>query len=78
MLGWDYDRAAFDLQVYPGFGDLEALGGSTQSAGVLRVEAIGPATRARRRSSGELLPRLNNRLTGSGTTIGDPRSRPGG
>ncbi len=76
VLGWDYDRAAFDLQIYPGIGDLDALLGSQKSRGVLRIDAIGPAT-APKKILGELLPRLNNRLTGSGTTIGDLRIKAG-
>ena len=31
VLGWDYDRASFDLQVYPGLGDLDALLGSEKA-----------------------------------------------
>jgi phage protein D len=76
VLGWDYDRAAFDLQIYPGLGDLDALLGAQKSRGTLRIDAIGPAT-APKKILGELLPRLNNRLTGSGTTIGDPGIRAG-
>ena len=71
VLGWDYDRAAFDLQIFPGLGDLDALLGSDKSRGVLRIDAIGPAT-APKTILGELLPRLNNRLTGTGTTVGNP------
>lgn len=71
VLSWDYDRAAFDLQVYPGTGSLqELLGGKAQS--VLKIDAVGPATVPKKLLS-ELLPRLNNRLTASGSTIGDPR-----
>jgi uncharacterized protein len=76
VLGWDFDRAAFDLQIYPGLGDLEALLGSDKARGTLRIDAVGPAT-APKRILGELLPRLNNRLTGSGTTIGNPEIRAG-
>ncbi len=75
MLGWDYDRAAFDLQVYPGLGDIEGLLGE-KARGVLRIDAIGPAT-APKTILGELLPRLNNRLTASGTTIGNPAIKAG-
>ncbi|MFC7387820.1 phage late control D family protein [Sphaerisporangium rhizosphaerae] len=79
-LAWDYDRGAFDLQVYPGLGDLDAIGAGLGDGGggrgTLIVEADGPAT-APRRVLGELLPRLNNRLTASGTTVGDPRLRAG-
>jgi phage protein D len=76
VLGWDYDRAAFDLQVFPGLGDLAAVLGSQKARSVLKVEAAGPAT-VPRKLLGELLPRLNNRLTGSGTTVGDPRIKAG-
>lgn len=76
VLGWDFDRAAFDLQIYPGLGDMAALMGAQGSRGVLRIDAIGPAT-APKKLLAELLPRLNNRLTGSGTTIGDPGIKAG-
>src|SRR3954466_7798185 len=68
VLGWDYDRAAFDRQIYPG-GPIGALAGPKR--GVIRLDAVGPAT-APQKILGELLPRLNNRQTGSGTTIGNP------
>lgn len=76
VLSWDYDRAAFDLQVYPGIGSLEMLLDSEASQSVLKIDAIGPAT-APREILGELLPRLNNRLTGSGSSLGDLRIRAG-
>ena len=76
VLGWDYDRAAFDLQVFPGLGDLDALLGSEKARGVLRIDAVGPAT-APKTILGELLPRLNNRLTATGTTIGNPALKAG-
>ncbi|ABA58335.1 hypothetical protein Noc_1869 [Nitrosococcus oceani ATCC 19707] len=72
VLSWDFDRAAFDLMVFPGLGSLEELLGSTKAQGVLKIDAIGPAT-APKKILSELLPRLNNRLTCSGSTIGDPR-----
>lgn len=71
VLSWDFDRAAFDLMVYPGLGSVtELLGSKAQS--VLKVDAIGPATAPKKLLS-ELLPRLNNRLTASGSAVGDPR-----
>ncbi|MHB9757330.1 phage late control D family protein [Streptomyces sp. BYX5S] len=76
VLGWDHDRAAFDLQVFPGLGDLDALLGEEKARGTLTVTADGPAT-APRRVLGELLPRLNNRLTASGSAAGDPRIKAG-
>jgi uncharacterized protein len=75
-LSWDFDQAAFDLQVSPGSGDLDAELGSRKAKGLLHVEAVGPAT-VPRKLLGELLPRLNNRLTGSGSTIGDPDIKAG-
>jgi phage protein D len=76
VLGWDYDRAAFDLQVYPGLGDIESLLGSKKARATVRIDAVGPAT-APKSILSELLPRLNNRLTGSGTTIGNPAIKAG-
>ncbi len=76
VLSWDYDRAAFDLQIFPGLGDLEAQLGPQKAKSVIKVDAIGPATAPKKLLS-ELLPRLNNRLTGSGTTLGDPRIKAG-
>ena len=76
VLGWDYDRATFDLEIFPGVGDLDELLGTDRARGVLRIDAIGPAT-APNTILGELLPRLNNRLTASGTTIGNPELKAG-
>lgn len=75
-LSWDFDRAAFDLQVFPGLGDLDALLGSAKAKGMLHVDATGPVT-VPRKLLGELLPRLNNRLTGTGATVGDPAIKAG-
>lgn len=75
ILAWDYDRAAFDLMVYPGLGSIETVLGDLAKSTV-KVEALGPAT-APRQILGELLPRLNNRLTGSGSSLGDLRMRAG-
>jgi hypothetical protein len=72
VLSWDFERAAFNLMVFPGRDSLEELLGSTKAQGVVKIEAIGPAT-APKKILSELLPRLNSRLTCSGSTIGDPR-----
>jgi hypothetical protein len=72
VLSWDYDRAAFDLMIYPGVGSLDAALGSKKAEGVLKIDAVGAAT-APKQILGELLPRLNNRLTASASTLGDPR-----
>ncbi len=76
VLSWDYDRASFSLMVYPGLGSLDDLLGPTMSGGVQKIQAIGPLA-APRQILGELLPRLNNRLTGSGATVGNPKIKAG-
>lgn len=76
VLGWDYDRSTFDLMVYPGFGSLQELLSPGKAQSVLKVDAIGPAAAPRALLS-ELLPRLNNRLTGSGAAVGDLRIKAG-
>lgn len=76
VLGWDWDRAAFDLQIYPGIGNFDALASTGNKTSTLRIDAIGPAV-APKKLVGELLPRLNNRLTASGSTVGDPRIKSG-
>ena len=75
VLGWDYDRAAFDFQIYPGLGDLGmVLAGKSNQ--VLVLPPSGPAEIPKMLLS-ELLPRLNSRQTGSGSAVGDTRLRAG-
>lgn len=74
VLGWDYDRAAFDLQIYPGLGSIDELVGSGGRQGLLKITASGPLT-APKQILGELLPRLNNRLTCSASVVGDTQLR---
>lgn len=75
VLGWDFDKAQFDFQVYPGLGSIPDVTG-TGSQGVLKIEAGGPALVPKKLLS-EFLPRLNNRQTASASTIGDPRIKSG-
>lgn len=74
VLSWDYDRAAFDLMVYPGVGNLDEIMGTGKSSKVVSVEAVGPAS-APKKILSELLPRLNNRLTAGGSMMGNPQIR---
>lgn len=75
VVSWDYDRAAFDLRIYPGLGDLSSILGGKESK-TISIKPTGfPG--AFRDILTELLPRLNNRLTGSGSTIGNPEIKPG-
>ena len=76
ILSWDDEQGGFDLQVYPGMGSVEELAGSGRAQGLLKIEAFGPST-APKQILSELLPRLNNRLTCSGSSVGSPNIMPG-
>jgi hypothetical protein len=70
-LGWDWDRMSLTLMIYPA--------GITLQPGpshFLIKDPVTPLT-APRRIIGELLPKLNNRLTGTGSTIGNPAIKAG-
>lgn len=78
-VGWDWDRQSLDVRVEP----TEALpgGGGTSSdrqqpSLTLLGESVSATTAARVILS-KLLPKLNQRLTATGTTVGDTRLRAG-
>jgi len=75
VVSWDYDRASFNLMIYPGLGDIGTILGDNAS----KTVSIKPTgfPNALRDILTELLPRLNNRLTGSGSTIGNPQIKAG-
>ena len=75
VVSWDYDRAAFNLMIYPGLGDLSLLLGGAASK-TISIKPTGFPNTLREILT-ELLPRLNNRLTGSGSTIGNPDIKAG-
>jgi len=75
VVSWDYDRAAFNLMIYPGLGDLSVLLGEKASS-TISIKPTGFGNTLREIIS-ELLPRLNNRLTGTGSTIGNPQIKAG-
>lgn len=73
VASWDYDRASINLSIYPSLvGAVEDVLGDEAKGKVLSVSSTSYIT-APRAILTELLPRLNNRLTGSGSCIGDPR-----
>jgi hypothetical protein len=77
VVSWDYDRAAFNLMIYPSLiGDLGDILGAEVASKTLSLAPTGYA-QAPYKIISELLPRLNNRLTGSGSTLGDLRIRAG-
>lgn len=71
VVGWDWDRAALTIDIRP---TVIPMGGGPSSH--LIEEPVTPVS-APRKILTELIPRLNNRLTGSGSTVGDPRIRAG-
>jgi hypothetical protein len=73
VASWDYDRASLNLTIYPSLiGEVDEILGPQAKGKVLDVETTSYVT-AGRDILAKLLPRLNNRLTGSGSCIGDPR-----
>jgi uncharacterized protein len=73
-ISWDYDRAAVNLRVLPSVAggiDIEDLLGSDAKGKTVEVKPTGYANAAYKMLA-EWLPRLNNRLTGAGSAVGDP------
>lgn len=70
-LGWDWDRMSLTLMIYPA--------GITLQPGPSHFVIKDPVTplTAPRRIIGELLPKLNKRLTGTGSTLGNPAIKAG-
>jgi hypothetical protein len=71
-VGWDWDRQSLTVRIYPG---VVPVGGD--GASNLIKEPLTPASAARK-LVGEIVPRLNKRLTASGSCLGDPAIRVGG
>jgi hypothetical protein len=72
VVSWNYDTSSINLLVYPNLvGDIEDFLGPEARGNTITVKPTGFAA-APRHILAELLPRLNNRLTGTGSTIGDP------
>jgi phage protein D len=70
-LGWDWDQASLTLDVRPAMIPMQ-----TGPSDFLIKEPVTPVSAPRKLIS-ELIPKLNQRLTGSGSAIGNPRIRPG-
>jgi hypothetical protein len=70
-LGWDWDRMALTLSVYPGVIPV----GTTPSNHLIQEPLT--ALSAPRKIISEIIPRLNKRLTATGSTTGDPRLQAG-
>jgi hypothetical protein len=70
-LGFDWDRMSLTLSVFPGVVPI-----GMQPGDYMVDEPLTPTSIPRRLVS-ELVPRLNRRLTATGTVIGDPNIRAG-
>jgi hypothetical protein len=70
-VNWDFDRSMFNLNVGVAGGPLGDLFAPKDTAS---IKPTSYAT-APRKILSELLPKLNNRLTGSGSTVGNPKIR---
>ena len=70
-LGFDWDRMSLTLGIYPG---VVPIG---MKPGDYMIEEPLTPTSIPRKLVSELIPRLNKRLTASGTVIGDPTIRAG-
>lgn len=74
-VSWDWDRSSLTVSISPGFG---IPGGASASEGsIMLVDEPVTQLSAPRVILAKLLARLNQRLTGSGTTLGDTRIRAG-
>lgn len=76
--GWDWDRSALTLDIIPGYGtpDLSAGTNANKNPVIVLTEPLTSNTAPRVLVS-KLLAKLNNRLTGSGRCVGDPRIQAG-
>lgn len=72
--GWDFDRGAFTFSVKPGIGNLATFNDKKAKTKTIDVGGTG-FIEAPKKILSDLLPRLNNRMTGSGSTIGNPKMR---
>ena len=70
-VGWDWDRMALTLDIRPAYTPM-----GKGASDVLIKKPVTPVS-APREIVSELIPKLNKRLTGSGSTLGDPRIKPG-
>ena len=76
--GWDWDRSALTLDITSGYGVPELAAGKDANKNPVMVlnEPLSSNTAPRVLLS-KLLAKLNNRLTGSGRCVGDPRIQAG-
>jgi hypothetical protein len=77
-VSWDFDRACFNLMIFPSLiGNVDRFLGPAAARG--RTVSVKTTSLAKSLPGilSELLPRLNNRLKGTGSTIGNPDIKAG-
>jgi len=74
--GWNWDRQALEVSASAGFGLSGGNSGADASTMLLGEEVS--AKTASRAMLAKLIDKLNQRLTGSASVVGDTRLRPGG
>jgi hypothetical protein len=72
-VGWDWDQSGPSVDIRPA----QAPATGKKSSNQVLIEKSVSMFTAPRAIFRELIPRLNQRLTGSGSTVGDPRIRAG-
>ena len=75
--GWDWDRQSLNVTAVPSYGRRSGGTGKTTVSALVLNEHVS-ATTAGRVLLAKLLSKLNQRLTGTASTIGDVRFKPGG
>jgi phage protein D len=77
-VSWDWDRSSLNLSISPGFGGRAVeINPQIKDSSIMLVDEPVTEKSAPRLILTKLLAKLNQRLTGSGSTIGDPRIRAG-
>lgn len=75
-VGWDWDRQSLEVSAYPSDGMPGGAAGGPKVATTLLGEDVSAAS-ASRALLARLLEKLNQRLTGTASVVGDTRIRPG-
>jgi phage protein D len=77
--GWDWDRQSLQISASPNYGvGPSSSGGSNSSVSTMLLNEEVSAQTASRVMLAKLIDKLNQRLTGSASTVGDLRLRPAG
>jgi hypothetical protein len=76
ILSWDFEDISFKLSVFPNITELSEILGQEQINNTITIKTTGIAQTPYMLLK-ELIPRLNNRITATGISIGDTRIKAG-